>query len=194
MPRAACTDDSSSVQSATAELTTLKSPPVSAPDHVIPGQHAFVAQWENVHAVATAFLTNVSGGAACYDVDLGLVAEQAVTPELTQAIADMRRLMAFADVAGWTIMGGNPGDATGHVAVVVARATTGSGDDASTDSQEFTLQIDISSAAPITRVDVSERVNATRRPEFEIVATQDDVASMHAGTGTCAGMAWARRR
>ena len=151
-------------------ITTLKMPAAATERTVTKSGRK---QYVNTHELATAFITNLSGGAACYDVDLSLVAEQAVSSDIKEAIADMRRLMAFADTAGWRIA-----SAEDAKAVVVAHATTGAGDNASTDSQEYTLHIDITGAPPISAVSVSERVNTATMPKWGIIATPDDVATM----------------
>ena len=44
---------------------------------------------------------NLSGGAACYAVDLALVADDATTDDLYQVLNEMVSLMAVADTAGW---------------------------------------------------------------------------------------------
>ena len=64
----------------------------------------------------------------------------------------MRREMAFADVASWRLKA-----AAADTAVVGALATTGSGVNSHTLSQEFTLHVELARARPITRVDASER-------------------------------------
>ena len=89
----------------------------------------------------------------------------------------MRRLMAFADSAGWRVA-----SAEGAKAVIVAYATTGQCDDTSTDSREFTLHIDVTEP-PISTVTVSERVNTSTMPEWGMVASADDVATMAWATG-----------
>ena len=111
--------------------------------------------------MASAFLTNLSGGARCYEVDLGLVAKDAVTAELETAIKDIQRLMAFADTAGWKMGDSAVSDANPSSTSVVAFATNGSGDDYSTDKQEFSLSIDVTAARPITKVVVHDRVNVS---------------------------------
>ena len=138
-------------------------------------------RFETAHAVATAFITNLSGGAACYDVDLSLVAEHAVSSALTEAIADMRRLMAFADTAGWRVVGHSAEDA--KTVKVVAQATNGTGDDVSSDAQQFTLHVDLTGEAVITAVDISNRLNTVSAPAWGMVASPDDVAAMRCTTG-----------
>jgi hypothetical protein len=116
-------------------------------------------QYATVDAVVHAFLTNESGGAACYAVDMALVAKDASTAELLQAFGDMRRLMAFADTAGWRVAEKSKQGASAQ-SIIVAHATTGSGDETSTETQEFALTIDVTAPSPITRIDVGDRVNS----------------------------------
>ena len=118
-------------------------------------------QYGSASEVASAFLTNLSGGARCYEVDLGLVAKDAVTAELETAIKDIQRLMAFADTAGWKMGDSAVSDANPSSTSVVAFATNGSCDDYSTDKQEFSLSIDVTAARPITKVVVHDRVNVS---------------------------------
>ena len=160
-------------------VTTLHTPGRNMPGRQMdrPSQHSF----ESAHAVATAFITNLSGGAACYDVDLSMVAKHAVSSALTEAIADMRRLMAFADTAGWRVVGEGAEDA--KTVKVVAQATNGTGDDVSSDSQEFTLHVDLTNEAVITAVDVADRLNTVRAPAWGMIASPDDVAAMASATG-----------
>ena len=103
--------------------------------------------WMDPSCVAGAFITNLSGGAACYDVDLGLVANGAMDEDATEALNSMRRLMQFADSASWMLA-----DRSASLAVIVATATTGTGDDSTTDTQQFTLHIDIAAERPITSI------------------------------------------
>ena len=127
------------------------------------GPAAPARSWTDVSSVATAFLTNLSGGAACYDVDMGLVANDAINEELTQAIGNMRRLMAVADAASWRIA-----DVAESSVVVVATATTSSGDDSSTHRQPFTLHIDVAAAThPITNITTQPITNITAHPQPE---------------------------
>lgn len=109
-------------------------------------------------SVAVAFLTNVSGGAACYAVDIELVVDTARTDELRQALSEMQSLMALADTAGWHV------DAVGDTtAVIVAQATTGNGYDQqmSTERQAFTLHVDARAGPrPITQVLAHERIKS----------------------------------
>jgi hypothetical protein len=130
-------------------LTTLRSANSAQP-------HAATAagsgSMDSVSAVATAFLTNLSGGAACYDVDLRMVAEEMLTEQLLDMFASVQREMTFADAANWRLK-----TSTESTATVVAMATTGSGVDSCTQLQEFTLHIDLTAARPIISVDVHER-------------------------------------
>ena len=117
------------------------------------------AALSSVRAVALAFLGNLSGGAACYDVDTGLIALDALTDELVREFGGMRRLMAFADTAEWTVT-----NVTDTTAVIVATATAGAigTDEGSTDTQAFTLHVDLgASPRPITRVVVHSRYNTS---------------------------------
>ena len=123
-----------------------------------PAAASAAVRYDSQAAVVQAFLTNESGGAACYAVDLALVAEDALTPALTEAFGDMRRLMAFADTAGWQAA---EQQASSSAAVLAAHATTGSGDETSTETQEFTLTIDLSAPRPITGISVGDRVNSS---------------------------------
>ena len=107
---------------------------------------------DSARGVAEAFLSNCSGGADCFAVDLQLIAEEVLTERLSDAFASVRHEMVSADAASWRIK--NAAEAT---AVIVAAATTGSGADSSTTSQEFTLHVDLLNAHPIAGVDVSER-------------------------------------
>ena len=180
MPRAAAEPNLQSDEQTV--VTTLKQIIVTAPDREVAGSAGQL--FDNAHAVATAFITNLSGGAACYDVDLSLVAKQAVSTALMEAITDMRRLMAFADTAGWRVVGGSAEDA--KTVVVVAEATNGTGDDVSSDSQEFTLHVDltgVTGGAVITTIDISDRLNTARAPQWGMVASPDDVAAMTSATG-----------
>ena len=114
---------------------------------------------ESAGSVAAAFLTNLSGGAACYDVDVGLIQADALTDELNEALGSMRRLMSFADgfPTGWTMTETHEAVAP-NVVVVVATATSGRGDDISTEKQEFALHVDLTSASkPITKVTFEAR-------------------------------------
>ena len=131
---------------------------------VAPGAARIAASphsWKDASAVAHAFITNLSGGAACYDVDLGLCVDDAITEELTETMGAMRRLMALADSASWRVA-----DAAESSAVVAARATTGSGDDSSTDTQQFTLHVDVAAARPITSIVPHPRGDAGREASF----------------------------
>ena len=135
-------------------------------------------RFQDVRQVAAAFITNLSGGAACYELDLGLVAKPAISPALTDAIANMRRLMAFADTAGWQVI--DDSDKEASSVVIVARASNGTGENASTASQEFTLHVDLTETPPITRIDASQRVNKSSSPEWVMMPSHEDVAAMAA--------------
>lgn len=139
-------DFSASADSENTVVTTLHAP--QAQRDILPS----ASNMDTTSAVATAFLTNLSGGAACYDVDLRLVAEAALTDEVTEAFATIRRQMAFADAADWSVA-----SVTETSATVVAFATDGSGAISSTERQEFTLHIDLAASRPITKVDVHGR-------------------------------------
>ena len=58
---------------------------------------------DSVSAVTQAFLSNLSGGAACFDVDLQMIADDALTEQLLEAFDSVRSEMAFADVAAWRV-------------------------------------------------------------------------------------------
>ena len=179
MPRTAAEPGSQSDEPRV--FTTLKTR--VAPDRGVTDSHSGQRRYESSHAVATAFITNLSGGAACHDVDVSLVVPQAVSSDIMEAIADMRRLMAFADTAGWRVA-----SAEDAKAVVVAHATIGTGDDASTDSRAITLHIDVMGERPISALAVSERVTTQSMPEWGMIAAPDDVATM--ASGTSRSQAW----
>ena len=109
------------------------------------------AEWRGEFAVATAFLTNSAGGAACYDLNLSLVAEVALTEGVVEALALMKRSMTFADAASWAVAGT---DSVGHTATVVASLTF----DGKAQLQEVVLGIDASAARPIIAVTVKALV------------------------------------
>ena len=129
-------------------VTTLHTPQEEQRDASLPS-HA-PHDMDTVGAVATAFLTNLSGGAACYDVDMRLVSP--LTAEVADAFAAIRRVMAFADSADWRVA-----SVSESSAVVVAFATDGSGASSSTERQEFTLHVDLAASCPITKIDVHGR-------------------------------------
>ena len=119
--------------------------------------------WMDARGVAMAFITNLSGGAACYDVDLGLIAADALNEDLTQAFSEMRRLMTFADAAAWSVT-----DVATSTAAVLATATTGIGDESSAEMQIFTLHINAAaSKCPIVRVVAHERINTSACAEAD---------------------------
>ena len=112
-----------------------------------------------------------------------MVSKDAISSTLTEAIGDMRRLMAFADTAGWRVVG-DSADSDAKTVVVVAQATNGSGEDVSSDSQEFTLHVDLTAAAVITAVDIADRMNQSRQPAWGIVGAPGDIAPfMTSATG-----------
>ena len=109
--------------------------------------------------VVTAFLTNLSGGAACYDVDFGLVAVDAVNEELAEQFKSMRRLMAFSDAASWSVASNDAISWSESTIDIVATARTGEGDELSTNTQHFTLHIDVKAMRPIVEIVAGQRFN-----------------------------------
>ena len=177
MPRAAADlssappieDDEADHQAS--RITTLLPSVASATAAECEPHAASAVRYESEAAVVQAFLTNESGGAACYAVDVALVAMDALTPQLTEAFGDMRRLMAFADTAGWRVA--EQRKPIPSAAVLVAHATTGSGDETSTETQEFTLTINLSAPRPIIGISVGERVNSSSTVRVPCVDDQD---------------------
>ena len=170
MPRAANLQDEENIPDGgqiSSELTALHPSVASATAAATREDTHHSSAMGSAGAVATAFLTNVSGGAACYDVDVGLIAINAATDELSQVLGSMRRLMAFADghPTGWAVAESQHDAAAPNVVVVVAMATTGRGDDTSMEKQEFTLHVDLtSSSKPITKVTWTARQKQEKGP------------------------------
>jgi len=110
--------------------------------------------WTDASDVATSFITNISGGAACFDVDLALIANDALTKEVSDAFNEARALMLLANDASWSV-----DNAAESTAVVVATATM-RGKDSYTETQRFTLHLDLAAAErPISSVVAHERVH-----------------------------------
>ena len=108
-------------------------------------------------AIAEAFLTNRAGGAACYDVDVSMVAEGALTEHVSMALEAIKRSMTFADAAAWRVARAD-GDA--NVASVVASLTSSS----RTDEQVYVLRIDLAAPRPIVGIEVHE-LTSVKHPD-----------------------------
>ena len=127
-------------------------------------------RYAGVLAVANAFLNNVAGGAACYDVDMSMVAASATTEELRAALQQLRRLMADADSAGWRVADANE---TEGRALVVASAVRSRGPDERAQSQEFVLSIDITAACPIAEIVIKPLTDMGSARPFAFLSNQN---------------------
>ena len=163
MPRAAFSSHenvpfATDSETAAAEVCTARrtaAASASADERAAAGNSPVRHGWADARAVAAAFLTNLSGGAACFDVDLSLIAHDTLTESLADEFNDVRKLMLLANSASWELE-----HAEQSTAVVVATATM-IGKDSFTDTMRFTLHIDLAAAAttarPITHVVIHER-------------------------------------
>ena len=117
-----------------------------------------VVSWQyDITSVAEAFLTNESGGAACFSLDLGMVSVQAMKVELAEALGSLQRKMASVDSASWELR--SKDDAASTVTIVALATCYGDEIDGFTDTQELTLHIDIlGGSCPITKIMVHEAV------------------------------------
>ena len=181
MPRAAApllVDDNADDNSARGEIdevfTTLRVPARSAAevrgDGVPAGERSSAPRRSSASAVATAFLTNLSGGADCFAVDMGLVASHAIDEELTQAFSDARRQMAFADSAAWSIAD------VAETSVVIVATATHAGDDGQV--RRFTLHIDVDAATPIASIEAHALIDVPRRETWREPSEEPEPVGM----------------